>query len=81
MSTYLLTQINTPDYRDIGSDGADQKDLGGYTKFKYRNAIFSDGSNWSKWRFPNIPGSYIYNRGSLSDKQMIILHILKARKK
>lgn len=63
VSMYLLTQINTPDYRDIGNDGPDVKDIGGYTKFKYRD--LAGDNNWMFWRIPR--SGEIYSRNSLSD--------------
>ena len=35
-TSFLLTQTNTADYVDVGNDGPDEKDFGGWTKFGYR---------------------------------------------
>lgn len=60
-STYLLTQINTPDYVDLEYDGPTEDDLGGYVSFDYDRAfggtnktddIGASGSGWYHWRNP-----------------------------
>ncbi len=55
-TTYLLTQITTPDYVDRTGDGPSKDDFGGYTKFNYRRVSgttnkIANGS-WYKWRVP-----------------------------
>jgi hypothetical protein len=53
-TTYLLTQITSPEYIDMGYDGPDEKDFGGWTKFGYRKMYGSDSekNQWYNWRFP-----------------------------
>jgi len=68
-SNYLLTQITTPDYVDINQNGPDDADLGGYTKFKYTQAIGgadkSAYTGWYTWRSPYVGMYFRPNR--LSD--------------
>lgn len=68
--TYLLTQINTPDYVDIGPDGPDGNDFGGWTKFAYRdNATSNNGSSvkgsWYGYRTPY--NGLLYQKNQISD--------------
>ncbi len=57
-STYLLTQINTPDYIDRTLDGPTKDDFGGFTKFSYERKygfpVKNDLNmgNFFKWRGP-----------------------------
>ncbi len=64
-TTYLLTQITTPDFIDRTQNGPTSDDFGGYTKFSYKRAAGSllksrtdkslDRNNslsWYKWRSP-----------------------------
>ncbi|PKP03367.1 MAG: hypothetical protein CVU11_08510 [Bacteroidetes bacterium HGW-Bacteroidetes-6] len=63
-TTYLLTQITTPDYLDVNNNGPDESDFGGYVMFNYTRLY--GGSNigdWYKWRMP-------YNGLSFSDNQL-----------
>jgi hypothetical protein len=63
-TTFLLTEITTPDYIDAGSSGGERgpsdDDLGGYTKFNYERK-----STDYTWRSPYK--GLIYNRNSQSD--------------
>jgi hypothetical protein len=62
-TTYLLTEITTPDYIDRGSAGEygpSMDDLGGYTRFNYIRT--SDGF---RWRAPYR--GMLYNKNSHSD--------------
>jgi hypothetical protein len=62
-STYLLTEITTPDYVDRGASGEfgpSLDDLGGYTRFNYEKK-----SSGYHWRAP-FKGM-IYNKNSHSD--------------
>jgi len=67
-STYLLTEITTPDYVDLGSvnsigeNGTSPDDLGGYTRFNYKKGTDSD---WYTWRMPYR--GMLYNKNSHSD--------------
>jgi hypothetical protein len=59
-SSYLLTEITTPDFVDRDMNGPDDTDFGGYTKFNYNMRYGSLGSGstkktggtWYKWRIP-----------------------------
>jgi len=68
-TSYLLTQITTPDYVDVNLDGPDDDDFGGYTKFSYDRTNGADDktdlSRWYRWRTP-YRGTF-YNPGRLSD--------------
>jgi len=73
-STYLLTEILTPDYVDHGvitalavdgEDGASPDDAGGYTRFNYKSIYNSTDTDWYDWRAPYT--GLLYNRGSMSD--------------
>lgn len=71
-STWLLTQITTPDYIDRTFDGPTPDDFGGWTKFNYDRLWGSDNkvnaedrTSWYKWRFPYQ--GLNYSRGSISD--------------
>jgi len=64
-STYLLTQITTPDYIDRLFDGPSDDDFGGYTKFEYIKKHNVDGSGGYHYRMPF--NGLNYSRGELSD--------------
>ncbi|MDJ1501198.1 hypothetical protein [Xanthocytophaga agilis] len=70
-TTYLLTQITTPDFTDINLDGPDATDPGGYTLFHYtklygeNNDKNNNTNEWYKWRLPYT--GMLYQRGTLSD--------------
>ncbi|MBI2968993.1 MAG: hypothetical protein HYY40_14420 [Bacteroidetes bacterium] len=59
-TTFLLTQITTPDYVDRTLNGPTGDDYGGWTKFNYVQVHTA-----YKWRVPYT--GLLYNRGSLSD--------------
>lgn len=65
-TTFLLTNITTPNYIDRTLDGPTYDDFGGWTKFNYRqkygNDIKSEGDNWFQWRAPYIGLSYAKNQ-------------------
>lgn len=61
-STYLLTEITSPDYIDRSANGPTLDDLGGYTRFNYYKHT---GSDWYNWRAPYR--GLIYNKNSHSD--------------
>lgn len=71
ITSYLLTQITTPDYIDINLNGPDEADFGGYTKFSYDRIYGSDNksnkSQMYKWRAP-YTGLY-YQPMRLSNKE------------
>ncbi len=68
-TTFLLTDITTPDYIDRTLDGPSSDDFGGYTKFNYTQTYGSkvkdEGSNWYRWRVPYE--GLLYDRGQLSN--------------
>lgn len=55
-TSYLLTEITTPDFVDRQLDGPDSTDFGGWTKFSYRQKYGAynktSGGNWYRWRLP-----------------------------
>ncbi|HET6243904.1 MAG: hypothetical protein H0V01_04460 [Bacteroidetes bacterium] len=73
-TAYLLTQITTPDYvnvvnpNDATTNGLGPEDFGGWTKFGYRNAAFTNNllaSEWYQYRTPY--SGLLYQKNSLSD--------------
>jgi hypothetical protein len=69
-TSYLLTDITTPDYIDRTMNGPTDDDFGGYTRFSYNRTHgsydkmnYSDAS-WYKWRMPYR--GLQYDRGELS---------------
>lgn len=73
ISSYLLTQITTPDFVDIDQNGPDDSDYGGYTRFTYKrhhgaeDKGASPSSTFYKWRIP-YNGLY-YNPMKLSSNK------------
>jgi hypothetical protein len=64
-TTYLLTEVCSPDYIDRTLNGPSADDFGGYTLFKYvKPHSFTTGQGFH-WRFPYT--GHIYDRNSLSD--------------
>lgn len=72
-SSYLLTEITSPDYIDKTFNGPSDDDYGGYTRFSYvrkcgttnkNDQSASADSAWFKWRMPYT--GLLYNRGELS---------------
>ncbi|HXC07227.1 MAG TPA: hypothetical protein VNZ86_20845, partial [Bacteroidia bacterium] len=63
-AAHLLTQITTPDYVDVNSDGPDSKDFGGWTKFSYRQS-YGGAGNWYRYRTPYT--GLLYSQNSVSD--------------
>jgi hypothetical protein len=49
-TSYLVTQILSPNYVDVNLNGADDQDYGGYVKFSYHRQ--HGGSDWYHWRSP-----------------------------
>ncbi len=69
-STYLLTQIFSYDYVDVGNNGPDMQDFGGWTQLHYQKAYgqgtTSNGDNtWYRWRNPY--NGLLYEENELSD--------------
>lgn len=65
-SSFLLTQIVTPDYIDLTGNGGSDDDFGGYTKFKYRT-VYGGAGAWYRWRQPYA--GMMYDQNTISDKQ------------
>ncbi len=65
---YLLTQILTHDYIDVGDDGPDENDIGGWTQFHYRQweSTETTPQEWYRYRTPYYGMNY--NEGNLADK-------------
>lgn len=68
-TSYLLTDITSPDYVDRTWDGPTDDDFGGWTRFSYRRAYgtndkASTSSPWYAWRSPYT--GLQYERGDLS---------------
>ncbi|MBL4753568.1 MAG: hypothetical protein JKY52_08270 [Flavobacteriales bacterium] len=71
-TSYLLTEITTPDYVDRTMDGPTADDFGGYTRFSYQRYFGGDDktgstSAWYRWRIPYT--GLLYDRGELSTEQ------------
>lgn len=71
-TTYLVTEITSPDFVDIDNNGPSIKDLGGYVQFTYRRAAgsydksaSSSSAPWYSWRTPYR--GLMYARGESSD--------------
>ncbi|MBS1773967.1 MAG: hypothetical protein JST82_14005 [Bacteroidetes bacterium] len=73
VTSYLLTQITTPDYVDVNLNGPDDTDFGGYTRFSYtrihgaQQKTGAAKSSMYKWRAP-YKGVY-HNLMRLSDNK------------
>lgn len=64
-TTYLLTEITSPDYLDRTMNGPSADDFGGYTKFTYSKQYGKNNpsnpiplDSWYKWRIPYTGLSY-----------------------
>ena len=66
-SNYLLTQITTPNYIDLGNNGPGEEDFGGWTKFSYRQWSASDENNWYRFRTPY--SGLLYSKNKNIDKK------------
>ncbi len=70
-ATSLLTSISTSDYIDLGQDGPDEEDFGGWTKFeyhkKYGHGNDEGNSDWYRWRIPY--NGLLYSKNSISDSK------------
>lgn len=78
-SSMLLTEVRSADYVDVGADGPDEKDLGGWVKFDY-DIVHGDSehslvdkdtptplpnSSWYRYRMPYT--GLQYDPGSIAD--------------
>lgn len=66
-NNYLVTSITTPDYVEVGNDGPDAKDFGGWTKFQYHKKYGAGTSKWYRWRTPY--NGLFYDQNQSSDKK------------
>ena len=68
-ATQLLESITTVDYIDVGNNGFDNTDFGGWTSFEYHKALGQGNDNgndeWFRWRIPYT--GLMYNKNSVSD--------------
>ena len=68
-TSYLLTEITTPDYIDRNMNGPDASDFGNYTTFSYVKKYGGKGAqypaSWFRWRLPYVGQQYEIK--SLSD--------------
>ncbi|HEX8656902.1 MAG TPA: hypothetical protein VF690_05185, partial [Hymenobacter sp.] len=70
-TSYLLTDITTPDYVDRQLDGASDDDFGSFTSFYYDKKYGNDRTGtsltrgWYHWRLPYA--GHVYEPNSLSD--------------
>jgi hypothetical protein len=64
---YLMTQIVTADYVDVGNDGIDSTDFGGWTQFHYQQKYGGSSNEWYQWRTPY--NGMLYNKNRISDTQ------------
>jgi|GEM_PF-422037 len=65
--TWMLTEILSADYVDVGGDGPTPDDLGSYTKFNYGNDNIADVKDF-EWRTPTTGGpSASYMEGLKTD--------------
>jgi len=69
-TTYLLTEITSPDYIDRTNNGPSDDDFGGYTRFAYNKEYGSKlktgtDSTWYKWRIPY--NGLLYQKSDISN--------------
>ncbi|WP_299461809.1 hypothetical protein [uncultured Microscilla sp.] len=66
-TNYLLTSITTPDYVEVGNDGPDAKDFGGWTKFAYHKKYGAGTNGWYRWRVPY--NGMFFQQEKISDRK------------
>ena len=68
-NTSLLELITTPDYIDLGPQGPDDQDFGGWTSFQYHKKYGenSEENKWYRWRIPY--SGLLYSKNSISDSK------------
>jgi len=70
-TSFLLTEITSPDYVDRTWDGPTDDDFGGFTRFSYNRVHGHNDKNhtaaWYRWRIPY--NGLLYNRGELSTQR------------
>jgi hypothetical protein len=73
-TSYLLTDITTPDYVDRNMNGPDANDFGNYTTFSYVKKYGGKGAqypaSWFRWRLPYSGQQYEPNSLSDSDDDL-----------
>lgn len=69
VTTWLLTEVRTPEYIDRTHDGPTPDDAGGYSRFDYRRAAgtatktgSAGGESWYRWRYPYCGLAYDRNQ-------------------
>ncbi len=72
-TSYLLTQITSPNYIDINNNGPDEEDFGGWTKFAYRKKHGATASNTgasnTNWYHHRAPYTGLfYNKGQINNQ-------------
>lgn len=82
-TSFLLTEITTPDYVDRGTPGPNDDDFGGWTRFEYDRvhgsyAKSGSSSDWYRWRVPY--NGLLYQKGSLSDPDDDMGTVVKGEK-
>jgi hypothetical protein len=63
-TSYLLSQIISPDYVDIGTAGISEDDFGGWTQFSYHKS-YGGNNQWYRYRTPYT--GLFFQKGSISD--------------
>lgn len=72
-TSYLLTEITSPDYTDRTMNGATDDDFGAYTRFSYNrkcgtyDKVNGSSSSWYRWRIPYR--GLLMSRGELSTQK------------
>jgi hypothetical protein len=74
-TSFLLTEITSPEYIDKTGNGPTADDYGAYTKFNYKQqygtteaqGVKSSGTNWFKWRTPYT--GLLYERNDMSSSK------------
>ncbi|NJO03104.1 MAG: hypothetical protein HC880_16760 [Bacteroidia bacterium] len=81
-NNYLLTQILSYDYVDLGEPGPDSRDFGGWTQFhyfkKYGDVNDESGAIWYRWRNPYT--GLLYNKNQISDTKDDVGAVLTGEK-
>lgn len=62
---YLLTSVLNAGYKDVDDNGPTDNDLGGWTKFHYREKYGDKSGKWYRYRNPFY--GLLYSQNSISD--------------
>ncbi|MFN9301224.1 MAG: hypothetical protein ACK6DA_00485 [Candidatus Kapaibacterium sp.] len=73
-TSFLLTELKTPDYVDVNHNGCDNQDLGGYTLFSYESRISPE-----KWRYP--ARGFFYSNGDIHNPEDDMVSVSYGKKK